>query len=241
MTAKQTAKLPEERPISNWRIAATFGGLALLVAISLFGAAGRLDWAMGWIYVGGVVVTSVVSRVLMARANPELVAERAHFAEKADVKSWDRLLMPFVGVVGPFAVWVVAGLNQRFGGPIEMPLWLQLGGIVAFAFGCAFSTWAMVANRFFSAVVRIQSDRGHSVVTDGPYRYVRHPGYTGSTAAWLGSALMLASWWALVPAALVTLAFVVRTALEDRTLQVELVGYREYTGRVRYRLVPGVW
>jgi protein-S-isoprenylcysteine O-methyltransferase Ste14 len=241
MDAKPTAQLPEDRPVGNWRMAATFGGFALFVAITLFGAAGRLDWVMGWIYLAAVIVTAVASRILMARANPDLVAERARFADKPDVKGWDRLLMPFVGIVGPFAIWVIAGLNERFLWPPEMPLWLQIGGVAVLAFGCVFSTWAMVANRFFSAVVRIQVDRGHRVVSDGPYRYVRHPGYTGSAAAWLGAALMLASWWALVPAALVTLALVVRTALEDRTLQVELNGYGEYAGRVRYRLLPGVW
>ena len=99
----------------------------------------------------------------------------------------------------------------------------------------------MTANRFFSTMVRIQEERGHVVASSGPYRYVRHPGYVGYITAAFATALALGSLWALVPAGLGMCAFVVRTALEDKTLQKELAGYKEYTQRVRYRLLPGVW
>ncbi|MBU0705027.1 MAG: isoprenylcysteine carboxylmethyltransferase family protein, partial [Chloroflexi bacterium] len=102
-------------------------------------------------------------------------------------------------------------------------------------------TWGMTANKFFSTSVRIQEERGHTVASEGPYRYVRHPGYVGYIIALFATALALGSLWALVPAVLATCLFVVRTALEDRTLQKELAGYKEYAQQVRYRLLPGVW
>jgi protein-S-isoprenylcysteine O-methyltransferase Ste14 len=99
----------------------------------------------------------------------------------------------------------------------------------------------MAVNPFLSTVVRIQDDRGHYVVMTGPYRYVRHPMYSAIFIMWPGIALALGSWWALIPAAVIDIIFVIRTALEDRTLQAELPGYAEYAQRTRYRLVPGVW
>ena len=98
-----------------------------------------------------------------------------------------------------------------------------------------------VSNRFFSTMVRIQADRGQTVATAGPYRYVRHPGYVGYSVSFFGMALALGSLWALVPAVLMACLLVVRTALEDRTLQDELAGYTDYARQVRYRLLPGIW
>jgi len=99
----------------------------------------------------------------------------------------------------------------------------------------------MAANIYFSTTVRIQDDRGHRVVSSGPYQFVRHPGYVGMILIYLGAPIMLGSWWALIPGGLNGVAFIVRTALEDRTLQNELSGYSDYAGRVPYRLLPGVW
>jgi protein-S-isoprenylcysteine O-methyltransferase Ste14 len=107
--------------------------------------------------------------------------------------------------------------------------------------GSALGNWAMLENRFFSGYVRIQTDRGHMVVSNGPYRSIRHPGYLGGIVTWLAAPLALGSLWALIPAGAVVVAYVIRTALEDRTLQAELDGYKEYARQTRYRLVPGVW
>ncbi len=107
--------------------------------------------------------------------------------------------------------------------------------------GYALGSYALLENRYFSGMVRIQTDRGHQVVSSGPYRWVRHPGYVGALLAYLATAVALDAVWAFIPAALVTVALVIRTALEDRTLQEQLSGYREYAGLVRYRLLPGVW
>lgn len=103
------------------------------------------------------------------------------------------------------------------------------------------AVWAMVSNAFFTEVVRIQEDRGHYVATDGPYRFVRHPGYSGAILAFLGTPLLLGSWWAFIPTAIGISGYVLRTALEDKTLQLELEGYQAYTEQVPYRLIPWVW
>jgi len=225
----------------SWKTLANFVVYTLLTTAILFVAAGRLDWLMGWLYVGTTLALTAISRVLVVRKNPDLAVERARYREHADIKPWDRKIMPWVALVGPFAGLLVAGLDKRFGWSPAIPQGIQIAGLVLVILGYAFSTWALLVNRFFSAVVRIQKERGHTVVTAGPYRYVRHPGYAGGIITFPAGAIALGSLWALIPAALTVTLTVVRTALEDRTLQEELAGYKEYAGRVRYRLLPGIW
>ena len=119
-------------------------------------------------------------------------------------------------------------------------------GVKAFSYlmillGYAFSSWALVENRFFSGTARIQSERGQHVVSAGPYRIVRHPGYAGALLAYPFIPFLFDSVWTFIPALLLVVVIVVRTALEDRMLQAELPGYREFAARTRYRLLPGVW
>lgn len=114
-------------------------------------------------------------------------------------------------------------------------------GFIFITFGYAFAVWALLENRFFSSVVRIQTDRGHVVCDTGPYRFVRHPGYAGNILPLFGIVLALGSIWTLIPAAVATIITVIRTQLEDQTLQEELSGYRDYAQRVRYRLIPGIY
>ncbi|UCC65296.1 MAG: isoprenylcysteine carboxylmethyltransferase family protein, partial [Anaerolineae bacterium] len=147
----------------------------------------------------------------------------------------------FAAGMGTMVSWVVAGLDARFEWSTSVPLALHIGGLIASVLGWALFMWAMGANAFFSEAVRIQEERGHTVVTNGPYRYVRHPGYVGAILALLATPLLLGSLWALVPAGLAAIGYVVRTGLEDKTLQEELDGYKDYTRQVRYRLLPGVW
>jgi protein-S-isoprenylcysteine O-methyltransferase Ste14 len=168
-----------------------------------------------------------------------LLAERAA-RRKEGTKAWDTVLLGIVGLT-TIAKYILAGLDFHFGWTAQMPLALQLAALIIAVLGYALGTWAMAANAFFSMVVRIQEDRGHTVATGGPYRYVRHPSYTGTIAFELATPIMLGSLWALIPGGLAALLFVVRTALEDRTLHEELPGYAEYAARVRYRLMPGVW
>jgi protein-S-isoprenylcysteine O-methyltransferase Ste14 len=140
-----------------------------------------------------------------------------------------------------FPLFVVAGLDHRFGWSPHFPSWLNVLGLALAAAGYGFAGWAFLENRFFSAVVRIQSERGHVVCDTGPYKIVRHPGYSGSVLASFAMALALDSVWTLIPATAAVVIAVVRTTLEDRTLQEELPGYRGYADRVRYRLIPGIY
>jgi protein-S-isoprenylcysteine O-methyltransferase Ste14 len=214
--------------------------LVLLLPVSLFFIAGRWDWWQGWVFIGVYILSVIISRALVALKNPDLIKERARFTKAEGVKSWDKIIAPIV-VFLPLLVVVIAALNVRYAWPPQIPLWLQFAGLAGMVLGYAFSTWAMLSNRFFSAAVRIQTDRGHSVVSAGPYRFIRHPGYAGGVLFDLCFPLLLGSLWALVPTGIVLAMVFVRTVLEDRTLQEELPGYKEYAERVRYRLLPGIW
>jgi len=209
----------------------------LLMGLVLFLSAGRLDWPAAWIFLGFYVLVIQTLGVWAMRKNPEVVNERG---KMQNIKSWDKTLM-IIYTVMLFVVFAVAGLDAGRFGWSAMPIALQVVGFVALAFAMAVTYWAMATNPFLSTIVRIQDDRGHYVVTSGPYRYVRHPMYAMMFLMWPGIALELGSWWALLPAAVIVMVFVIRTALEDRTLQAELTGYTAYAQRVRYRLVPGLW
>ena len=223
------------------RLIATFAFAIVFISALLFAAAGTWRWPEAWLFVLLYASLSVGSRYLVALRHPDLIQERARMASAPDAQKWDKALAPLVALGGSIALLVVAGLDHRFGWSPQVPVWVKAVGLAALLAGFAFSTWAMLANRFFSAVVRIQSDRGHTVVSEGPYRYVRHPGYTGAVICYLAIPLALGALWALVPAALTIALTVLRTALEDRTLQAGLPGYADYAQRVRYRLLPGVW
>ena len=225
----------------TWRQVAAFAVAALIMPAALFAAAGHLDWPAAWAYTAVTMAAVVGSRLIVALKHPDLLAERGRFAQLPDAKAWDRKLMPIVGLAGPLATLVVAGLDERFGWSPDLSISTQVGGLIAVALGSLLSVWAMAVNRFYSAVVRIQTDRGHSVVSTGPYRFVRHPSYTGGIVAYVGACLLLDSLWALVPTTILAVVLVARTALEDRTLREELAGYEKYASRVRYRLLPGIW
>ena len=207
----------------------------------LFVCAGTTHWWQGWFYVIFTLLGSLLSRAMMARRNPEQIAERAQGLIKKDTKSFDRVLMPLIGFVAPLIFCILAGFDKRFGWSPVFPLWVIILGIGLMVLAYGITTWAMVVNRFFSSVVRIQKDRGHQVISEGPYSIVRHPGYSVTMLAYFGMVMLLGSLWTLIPAILVNIGYVVRTSLEDRTLQKELPGYQEYSARTRYRLFPGIW
>ena len=237
--AIQNLSTEDRKTILKWCIQAAFG-LAGYAAI-LFLAAGTWDWVWGWVFIGlmGIFLASHV--VLLVPINPDLLVERAGGLRQEGGKRWDRWLAALAGGVFPIASWYVAGLDLRFAWSSPKPLAVHLIGMGLVALGYALFMWAMVSNAYFSEVVRIQEDRGHQVATDGPYRFVRHPGYSGAILSFLGSPLLLGSWWAFIPTAIGIGGYVLRTALEDKTLQLELEGYQAYTEQVHYRLIPGVW
>jgi protein-S-isoprenylcysteine O-methyltransferase Ste14 len=210
----------------------------LLMALVLFLSAGRLDWPAAWIFLGTYTLVILTVGVWVTRKHPDVVNERGKIAHNA--RSWDKILMTIYTVM-ILVLFAVAGLDAgRFGWSV-MPIAVQIAGYVALLLAMVVTYWAMAVNPFLSTVVRIQDDRGHYVVTVGPYQYVRHPMYSAIFIMWPGIALALGSWWALIPAAVIVIVFVIRTALEDKTLQAGLPGYVEYTQHTRYRLVPGVW
>lgn len=241
MNTKTSVKPTPEKPDFTKDIVKRLiqiGGYILVQAAILFLAAGRLQWAMAWVYLGLYVAMIAVNAVIILPRHPELIAERSRVKE--DAKAWDRVISTLVGVSG-LLILVAAGLDTRFGWSPRVALATQFAGTALLISGWCLVIWAMASNEFFSTVVRIQTDRGHMVVNRGPYGYVRHPGYVGMMTSGVGTALMLASLWALIPAGLLVGAGVVRTALEDKTLRAELGGYEEYVRKVRYRLIPGVW
>jgi len=209
-----------------------------MLAAMLFLPAGRLDWVMGWVLVGIMFLWANTTALVLILRNPELIAER--IGPKKGAKPWDTVLLSIIGLV-TIARCIVAGLDQRFGWTTGISLPLQIAMLAVAVLGYALVVWATAANPFFSQAVRIQKERGHTVATGGPYRYVRHPGYVGAIIQSLGAPPMFGSLWTLIPGGLAALLMVIRTALEDRTLHEELDGYREYAQRVRYRLLPGVW
>jgi protein-S-isoprenylcysteine O-methyltransferase Ste14 len=208
-------------------------GLPLLVAW-------RWDWWEAWVYLAVAALGFLVSRALAMRRHPDLLVERARSLEHADTKPWDRVLAPLVAL-GSALIPLTAGVQMRVGASADFGLPAKLAAMAVLLAGYALATYALVENRFFSGTVRIQTERGHHVVSGGPYAWVRHPGYAGSLLAYLATPIWLDSPWAFVAAVLLAAALIIRTALEDRTLQDELPGYRDYAARVRYRLVPGVW
>jgi protein-S-isoprenylcysteine O-methyltransferase Ste14 len=237
MNANTSAKHDVKRGVARWLRREIIG--SLFTAAILFGAAGRLDWVMGWVLIGVYVIWTGATALTVIPTNPEMLAERT--GPKEGTKGWDMVIMSVVGVA-EMVKYIVAGLDVRWGWSPQMPLALQLAGVVVAVLGYdVILVWSMAANAFFSQTVRIQEDRGHTVVTGGPYRYVRHPGYVGSILFQIATPFILGSVWTFIPSGLVVCLTVVRTALEDRTLREELPGYAEYAQQTRYRLLPGVW
>jgi protein-S-isoprenylcysteine O-methyltransferase Ste14 len=224
-------------PVPTALVGLAVAAMGVVFAALLFVPAGRLDWMLGWAYVGILLVNVTINWACLRRWNPELIERRMRFGEWT--KTWDKVWAVLYAPVA-FAVYVVAGLEAR-DGVSSLPGLTWLLGAVIFVLGSAMLTWSMVVNPFFEKTVRIQTDRGHRVIDTGPYAYVRHPGYLGFAGWMLSAPLLLASAWAFVPAVLAVVGIVIRTALEDRTLHAELPGYPEYAARVRFRLIPHVW
>ena len=213
----------------------------LLIPLVLWVCGWDFGWWQAWVFSLLIVVAGIAGRIWAERRHPGLLAERAKFENTPGVKPWDKVLAPLMGISVSFPLTIVAGLDHRFGWSPVFPTWLNILGFILIGIGYTFAVWALAENRFFSSMVRIQTDRGHVVCDSGPYRIVRHPGYAGNILPLLGIVLALGSVWTLIPAVVALIIVVIRTALEDRTLQEELPGYQDYARRVRYRLIPWIY
>jgi protein-S-isoprenylcysteine O-methyltransferase Ste14 len=207
----------------------------ILIAILLLVSAGKIDWIYAWVYITSSLLVIVINAFIFP---PELISERGR--KKENIEKWDRLISGLI-IFPWLALYIVSGLDIRFGLSLELAAWIHITGLVIYVLGNAFVSWAMISNIYFSTAVRIQYDRGHTVSIGGPYRFMRHPGYMGMIIYLLATPIILGSIWALIPASLTVILFIIRTAFEDNTLKNKLEGYKEYAERVKYRLIPGIW
>ena len=209
-----------------------------LWSVILFLAAGRVNWKRAWVYVALYVSSLVIGEIVVSIRNPGILQVRAQ--RHANTKTFDKVIMPLI-VVTFFLFPVVAGLDAgRF--TWSHVAWKAFfAGLPLYFLGFLLVPWTMIVNPYLEKTVRIQEERGHRVVKSGPYAVVRHPMYAGVILQSLAVPLLLGSLWSYVPVAATICLFVVRTALEDRTLRNELPGYADYAMSTRYRLLPGIW
>ncbi len=208
-----------------------------LQAVLLFGCAGRLDWGAAWLYLAVYVALLGVNALLLLPKGTALIEERGHLSFP---HRWDRVVIAFYAL-GSLGLLVVSGLDERFGWTPPLGLAATLVGVLGLVLGMGLFTWGMVTNAYFATAARVQAERGQQVVTTGPYRFVRHPGYAGTLLTAATIPLLLGSVWAWLPGLVLAAAIVARTFFEDRMLHADLAGYADYARRVRYRLLPGVW
>lgn len=232
--------MAEQYPDQRRAVAQSLVALVItlvVMGVILFVPAGTMNWPRAWWFCATFVVVTLIAIAALWRLNPEIFVARSRV--QAGTKPLDYFFISLV-MGGFFLILPVAGLDFRFGGA-DAPDWVVGLGYVLFVIGYAGEAWPQAVNRHFEPGVRIQQDRGQTVIDTGPYAIVRHPGYISAAPLSISMALMLGSWWALLPALLVVVGLVPRTLFEERTLRAELPGYTEYTQRVRYRWVPGVW
>ncbi|MCA6124107.1 isoprenylcysteine carboxylmethyltransferase family protein [Bradyrhizobium sp. WSM 1704] len=205
----------------------------------LFAAAGTLDWLGAWIYLIASAVIGPACGLWLARTDPALLAERMRFTAREGQPTADKYFVAAIMVA--IVLWlIVMGLDRRFeGGNAGAPVMLL--GLALYALSTVLILWVFHTNSFAAPVVKVQTERDHQVISSGPYALVRHPMYTSVMLFFIGVPLMLGSWWGLAFVPLFFAMFAVRTRIEERALVAGLNGYADYTARVRYRLVPGLW
>jgi len=222
--------------IARYAIRETMG--IVVMGVALFWSTGQINWWPAWASIAVMLAWITATFIVIFRVTPDLLAER--LGPRKGAKHWDIAIMSILGVT-QLVRYIIAGLDQRYGWTGGFPLAAQIAALAVCILGYALFVWATASNSFFSQIVRIQPERDHTVVTGGPYHYVRHPAYVGAILYELAVPVLLASWWALIASGLCVILLILRTALEDRTLQTELTGYIEYARQVRHRLLPGIW
>lgn len=218
------------------RILTVIGGL-LAYGLALFASAGTFAWRGAWVYLGLWLFSLTLVMIILIKANPELIKHRQK--RHPDTKKFDKVILAIYSPM-TFLLPVAAGLDVRFGGP-NIPSYLSIPAAVLSFFTLVPAVWAMAINPHFETTVRIQKERNHKVISHGPYRIVRHPGYFSMLMFIFLSPIILEARWAFFPAGIAMATILVRTILEDRILIQELPGYKEYAQRVRSRLIPGLW
>ncbi len=215
------------------------GSVAIVFLITLLIIlAGRLNYWQAWLF-GFICLLVVIGISFLFGKNFKEIQDR--MKSGPGTKWWDILFWLIYGPMN-LAIPVIAGLDAgRFHWSPAYSSYLYLIAYLVFIVSALFHIWAIRSNKFYASTVRIQHEREQTVISDGPYRYVRHPGYLGIILMVSSMALALGSLWALIPAILVGVLLFVRTALEDRTLQKEFIGYREYCQKVKFRILPGIW
>ncbi|VVC72142.1 Phospholipid methyltransferase [uncultured archaeon] len=214
-------------------------GLLLMVA-AFFLSAGTTDLPRAWLFFGIYAVALVFNLAVFLKYNPEVIAARGEIVKPGGMKWWDKAFS-VVYTLLIVVIVVVCGLDAGRLHLSSLGIEFLPVGIAVFAAGWSLVSWAMIENKFFECSVRIQKDRGQTVVSKGPYAIVRHPGYAGMTLMYLAMPFGFGSLYGLIPALVLAGAFVFRTHFEDEMLQKELKGYKEYAKKVKYRLLPGVW
>jgi protein-S-isoprenylcysteine O-methyltransferase Ste14 len=201
--------------------------------------AGTLHWPAAWVFLGTIAVLGVGCGLYLAKTDPALLAERMRPMLRRDQPAADKKVMLVFSFVA--LIWFLAiGLDHRYHAS-DIPLALQVLGFAMLLLSTGFIMWVMRENSFAAPVVRLQTERGHRVVSTGPYAWVRHPMYSGTVLFFVGAPLLLGSWWGVVMSPLFILLFAIRAKIEEHALIAGLPGYADYTSRVRYRLIPGLW
>ncbi|NIO37185.1 isoprenylcysteine carboxylmethyltransferase family protein [Candidatus Bathyarchaeota archaeon] len=233
-----------ERSSAQFRMAAIkqlfVASVMLLVQIIIFFvSAGHVADPRPWLYFGTALAHYSVSTAVQYKLNPQLVVQRLK-KKREGSKLWDEILMRASNLMVLISIPAIAGLDGRFYWS-NLDAYFAVVGFVFVVVSSVLLNWAMIVNPHFEPTVRIQKERDHKVITSGPYNIVRHPGYLAGILFTISIPLIIGSVFAFIPVGIYALLVIIRTWLEDKTLQEELEGYSEYTGQVRYRLFPGIW
>lgn len=207
----------------------------LLQGLCLFISAWTIKWFWAWALLSVSILIIIFNSRLLP---PELIEERGK--KKDDAKRWDKILTR-ISIIPMLGINIIAGLDYRFAWSGNTGNAVNIAGLALYFCSSMFVTWSMLSNKFFSTMVRIQGDRNHQVATQGPYKYIRHPGYLGFIIMMLSMPLALGALYGLTMSAVSGLLFIIRTSLEDKTLHDELPGYAEYAQNVKYKLIPLIW
>lgn len=213
--------------------------LLIFHALLLFLSAGRINILRFWIFIIVTFIYSTSAIILLCKITPDLVNQRGTI--KSDTKSWDQFIMRAHNIFLIFILPIIIGLDVGRFHWSYLNNFFMIPGFILYIFSSIFVNWAMIVNTHFEATVRIQKDRDHKVISEGPYRLVRHPGYLGAILWAIGIPMILGSFYGYIPSVVAIILFIIRTFLEDKTLQDELDGYYDYSKKVKFRLLPGIW